>query len=626
MSSTIDYSSTEPFAQTGRGIQFSSPPNVGMGYYINRFDFLFPKFLFENFYVPMGIESIGSIFGFFRKPLSKLVLSNKVEKYTDANGVYDSTNYRTFLFDVSKFIGILDGVPGIIPDSSRENFVRHKTTTGNFAPKLTLRPFDVGVSDLDVSTFPLRNFRTRCFSLHYYGNNDLRLIDSAHLSQVSVTDYFDALSEFGAVTKLIDGFYDIQSTISGFSWSQEASGVSIHYHVHVEYRAFHGQPPYTDDIDWDTHLYFPTGIPDVYVDPEIGGYYETIHVDHVAHAFITNIVDNDPSDGLPAVYDWESTAEMGFPILLSLPALGDLEVTKDGGYVVSQGLSKLLNNFSSAIDSRWYDVLSSSAFSSVAAFKQLEGSLSLNSLKDISKISELRELVPLFRDALTLLSDVANKDLSTSSISDLLDLLSAGYLTDKFGIEPTLKLVSLLPQFGIAFAAFGKQPKIASGRGSFRFEFPNKVFGRENVTLVTRTKIVMDTSPRGVLTSLLGLDAIGIVPKPSTIFSFVPFNFVLNWFTNVSESMKNVEYLVLLSGLPAYFVHTYTLSSPLTPQELDNLGMSGTSGVTPSLRVFRRDISRYSPFIRNDSFGFGLPQGFPSTGVLASLLYQLVFG
>jgi hypothetical protein len=136
----------------------------------------------------------------------------------------------------------------------------------------------------------------------------------------------------------------------------------------------------------------------------------------------------------------------------------------------------------------------------------------------------------------------------------------------------------------------------------------------------------LDVSERSLVSCFLGWDGLGIWPKPSTLWDLVPFSFVANWFTGIGASIKRAEYATLLLDVPAYFVHTYAITSPFTDDELDTWEMSNASSKDPlSFRAYYRDVSHYSPLPRDSSFGFGLPQHLPPLGVVGALLYQILF-
>jgi hypothetical protein len=217
------------------------------------------------------------------------------------------------------------------------------------------------------------------------------------------------------------------------------------------------------------------------------------------------------------------------------------------------------------------------------------------------------------------------RDLRLSTFKEILDLATSTHLQAVFEWRPYYELLTrYIPQVLSTMDSIGDIRTNSIGYGSFSFKFTNE-FGRKEVTLKTRTKIVMDASPSGLLSAAVGLDALGLLPKASNLWDLLPFTFVVNWFTGVGEAIRRAEYATFLASVPAYYVHTYTLSSPLSDDELDLLKMSSSISEPACLRIYVRDVTNRPPFPRDTRFGFGLPSGIPSVGSLGSLLYQLIF-
>jgi hypothetical protein len=115
------------------------------------------------------------------------------------------------------------------------------------------------------------------------------------------------------------------------------------------------------------------------------------------------------------------------------------------------------------------------------------------------------------------------------------------------------------------------------------------------------------------------------LPKPSNIWDLIPFTFVVNWFTGVGAAMRRAEYSVLMATIPAYYVHTYTIRSPLEPDELRKWSLRSSGVDRAYLRLYYRDVSLFTPAVRDSRFAFGMPTQLPPMGTLGSLLWQLIF-
>jgi hypothetical protein len=235
-------------------------------------------------------------------------------------------------------------------------------------------------------------------------------------------------------------------------------------------------------------------------------------------------------------------------------------------------------------------------------------------------------VIPDLIRAVSLVGDFLGEDLSFASIRKLLSVVTSSHLQAAFQIRPFIDLLQKqLPVMISTLSHLRLPTKTITTYGVFRHEFTNE-FGRAQTTLLTRSKIVMDTSSAGLLSAVLGVDALGILPKASNLWDILPFTFVVNWFAGIGASIRRTEYSLLLATVPAYFVHSYTLTSPLSAAELDLLKMSSASPEPSSLRVYLRDVNLLSPVFRDTRFGFGIPTSLPSLGTLGSLLYQTIFG
>jgi hypothetical protein len=297
------------------------------------------------------------------------------------------------------------------------------------------------------------------------------------------------------------------------------------------------------------------------------------------------------------------------------------------GVTIEQMRSKrFLQVFEDACYDNLFDIASSCIHSTVAAFKDLEDSVNPNVLQSLSKLPEISEQLPRIREAVEVLSSLVKRDLSYHTLKSIFDLATSTKLSADFTWRPYLDLLTnYLPIVLTSIQSLGiRNSERAIGYGSFRFQIINHL-GRKAVNLRTRTKLVMDTRGNSLLSSITQVDALGLLPKASNLWDLLPFTFVVNWFTSVGQSIRRAEYSLLLATIPAYYVHTYTLTSPLTDEELDLLKASNASSEDPVLRVYIRDVTLCTPYPRNDPFGFGLPTQLPSLGTVGSLLYQLIF-
>jgi hypothetical protein len=284
----------------------------------------------------------------------------------------------------------------------------------------------------------------------------------------------------------------------------------------------------------------------------------------------------------------------------------------------------LVDQFQHFVETNYRDIAASSCFSAVDAFSEATSSLGTDVLQTLYKVPNIAAAFPKIKEAVSVLGDIVHRDLSLSTLKEILDIATSTVLQANFTWRPYISLIrDYFPAMKSMFDALTVSKSVVIGRGSFRYNFSPEECYRHDTKLVTHTKMVMDASSPGLLSAILKFDVFGIAPKPSNLWDLLPFTFVVNWFTGVGQSIKRLEGSAELATIPAYYVHTYTLTSPFTERELDLLKMSSSGSVAAGLRAYYRDVSLYSPFPRATRFGFGIPSRLPPLGSLGSLLWQL---
>jgi hypothetical protein len=288
-----------------------------------------------------------------------------------------------------------------------------------------------------------------------------------------------------------------------------------------------------------------------------------------------------------------------------------------------RSVHKHSSSFFGEVASNYAELLSSSNFSCADALQALEGGVSNNILQSVVKLPNISSALPQIREAVGLLGHIAKKDLSLATLKDILDLASSTTLQASFQWRPMLEiLMKHLPIIRDLSRDCSSGKKVTISRGKWKYSFLEGELSRP-AQLTARTKIVLDESPRGLLAALLGIDAFGIMPKPSNIWDLLPFSFVVNWVTGVGNGIRRAEYSAVLLGMPAYYIHSYEVKSAFKSEELENWSLSSEPIDPLSMKVMFRDISLFAPLPRQTRFGFGLPTSSPPLGVVLALLYQL---
>jgi hypothetical protein len=305
--------------------------------------------------------------------------------------------------------------------------------------------------------------------------------------------------------------------------------------------------------------------------------------------------------------------------------------TFGGTHAFEHGLSRgkifaKSRSFRDELDKDYKHLLGASTFSACDAIQSLGQGVSNNILQTVVKLPQISSAAPQIREAVQALSHIAKRDLSLATLKEILDLASSTTLQASFQWRPMLELLTThLPTIHTLSKGMGDRAKLRVCRGSWKYTFRDGELSRP-ATLTTRTKIVLDESPRGLLATILGVDAFGLFPKPSNIWDLLPFTFVVNWVTGVGNAIRRAEYASILLTMPAYYVHTYTVESPFLESELLDWNLATSHSSKLSMKIVFRDISSFTPLPRNSRFAFDLPTSAPPLGVVLALLYQLVLG
>lgn len=289
-----------------------------------------------------------------------------------------------------------------------------------------------------------------------------------------------------------------------------------------------------------------------------------------------------------------------------------------------------LNRFHSLVFDEAASIRNSSFQSSADCLDSLTGYVDNNVLQTLQKVTQLGALMPEFQDALRAILKLKNGDL-VGSFASLVDFVTSLRLTASFVWRPqvefvheTLQLMIKVIEVAIA-ASPGSHDLIA--RGVFRYSFPVGEFSREESTLITRTRLVVRYDPTSTLARILDVRALGILPTPSSIWDLIPFTFVVGWVTGLSQRMRAVENLSLLSLMgPRCFTHSYLVESLLTDKELERFGLARDASLEvdpPRLKVFVREVSAHIPAPHDGKYDFPFPSHPPDLSVVGSLFWQV---
>jgi len=282
-----------------------------------------------------------------------------------------------------------------------------------------------------------------------------------------------------------------------------------------------------------------------------------------------------------------------------------------------------LVDFQSRVHALQRDIRTSSFFSASDALSDLEESVNTNMIETISQLSQFFEVLPDLKGLAAIFADI--KGAPIKSLGEMLKWMSGERLRFAFGTTPNYQLIKdVIPAIGRSinyFQTIGRGPVTAYGQ--FTYNFPQGEFGRDSSSLVARSKVVLNTFPSGVLRSILELSSLGILPSPSNGWALIPLSFVVDWGLNVAGRLKSLEDLTFLAGLDLnYMVHSYSILSPVLPDELNALGVKPLSPVPPLLKMYIRDFSRNIPIPRDSRWDFLMPNRLPNWSIAGSLIVQ----
>lgn len=211
-----------------------------------------------------------------------------------------------------------------------------------------------------------------------------------------------------------------------------------------------------------------------------------------------------------------------------------------------------------------------------------------------------------------------------TGVPKVIDGLASGYLAYKYGARPLSSDVKEANRIATEYyGILESRSKALAGNlyGSFSYELPvscPKIPGKILVT--SRTKIVVGSSPSGALAYAIALDDVGLLPTMARIWDLVPFSFVIDWFTGLSNKFETIDNMAIRAALDvAYYCHTFEYKLILDEGSIVPFSVL-SSEVSPHLRVFVRDISRYHPMYVKGRFDFNPPVGLKKNLLAAGAL------
>lgn len=555
----------------------------------------------------------------------------------DKDGAYDEKTYGNLFHNAYSILFDSFAPSGfVLPSNEREHFTRHSNFSGNLMTKSIRSPkwrtgLTIGYSSFDDVDryYPVwSGLQVHSWSPFHVDYYDTLLSGWGSASPVDLIDFLDSFRSGQRST-----FHGIGVASDGADTPCESVLTQLQYLIgaddslEVTYHTACRNTQRPGSWEWDTRLYFKPHVFAPFVTPVL----EEIYTLNGTQMDMTFTVYNyqctsggfrdTPTRFTDALSNNYSTA---IPVSRPLTNLaGDFGKGWSNDIRDSNLLANIRSNFSDAITENWSHIIPSATFSTVDAIGKMEGSVNNNVLQTVVKIPDIVSALPRIGEAVRILGKLTARDLDGATLRDIFDLATSTHLQASFQWRPYYQLFTeLWPKMALLLPSMLRDKHLTVGYGSFTFTI-NDDLGRERVTLVTRSKVVVDVTLSGLWSAGLTADALGLLPRLSRVWDLLPFTFVVNWFTGVGRILAGMESTGIQALAPSSYVHSYTLTSPFTEAELDALKASSTGSVPAGLKVYVRDKTHHPPFPRFSRFPFGVPTEFPSSGLIGSLLYQL---
>lgn len=388
----------------------------------------------------------------------------------------------------------------------------------------------------------------------------------------------------------------------------------------ITQNTFHNLPPATESIPWDGNGFWQGSI-------------QTKLAGSVSAVIEATMVGRHPVD--PPGF---GSTNIGDKVIIDLnPDVGALLLSRcvqgdgTGGVPLLDALvsRRFITPWADRVWESLPDIRLSSYLSAADALDQISGGLDTNLVEAIGEIDEIGLLLPSLADSIkSILRLLPGR--GVNSIRDAISVVASIRLQQKFAVDPTLDLLlNVLPRMEKTAKRIQQlaDSGVVVGRGSFSFDFPQGEFGREESSLVTRSRVVASRDSKSVLEKALGARALGLLPSPSAVWDLVPFSFVLDWFTGAGERIRDLESLGFLSLMNIkVYTHSYSVRSFLLSDELDVyqvLPSNLEGSELPHLKTYLREVSSCVPRIGQGRYDFRLPDHLPNWLTAGSLLWQL---
>lgn len=344
-------------------------------------------------------------------------------------------------------------------------------------------------------------------------------------------------------------------------------------------------------------------------------------------SFTYNRVDSTDYVEIPDAYEgkWPRQTVKGMSNCSNQP-LGDLVVDRSGqnreplGYrdftiaVKERSISRDLEAF---VARNQYDIRATALYAAADAVTRYD--ISSNFVESLPDLPSLLKVPAVLASIGGDTRAILRGDLSR--IGSLARNLSEGYLSYIYGVSPTANDVRNLARV-VQREISARVDESEVLYGTFRYEFDENPIGSGTLSLVSRSKVVLN-GLSSLANLLLASRSVGVGLTLSNLWDLVPFSFVADWFVNLGDRFQDIDDSVLLATLsPTYFVNSFTVRYSLSDIEKSRYGLQ--LSCDPWFQVYMREVSRYTPVPRDTSIDWRAPASLQKRLVAAGALIAVL--
>jgi hypothetical protein len=284
-----------------------------------------------------------------------------------------------------------------------------------------------------------------------------------------------------------------------------------------------------------------------------------------------------------------------------------------------------LNQFEVAVREELPNIRPMCIKSFSAAVSNYEDVIRTNHIETLSDLGGLFRVLPDLRNVPRVIGLLVERRFA-AAVDATLDLLTDTDLALSFGFRPSAEAVeeaiSVASRVQRRLESLEALPSVSYG--DFEYTFPQGTFGVDQASIKVRTKVSFQQGPTALAGILLASAALGVQPNLHNFWEAIPFSFAVDWFTGLSSRFENVDsYLKGMVYDIHYCVHSYTIVATIDEQYLSTHEL-GIVDDPITATLYLREVSTFPAPIRHSKFDFDSPTRHPDSGIVGSLVYQLL--